>query len=93
MTPHKAVRITTPTPEQLQALYDLPSDCSDQEWSNRKRLRRHSTLDEAEPAECYNETLRSIDALFDAASGGSEDAKEFLRTVAHTALILGQSFM
>jgi hypothetical protein len=93
MTPNKAVRIVTLTPEELQALHDLPSGPPDQEWCKHRHLRRLSALDEADPAECYNETLRSINALFDAATRGSEDAKKFLRTLAGSALIFGQSFM
>ncbi|MGB7593468.1 MAG: hypothetical protein WBO19_19735 [Terriglobia bacterium] len=95
MTPDKAIRISTPSPEELQALYDLPSDPSevDPAWRNRKHLRRLRALDDASQVECYNEAVRSIDALFEAATSGSDDAKKFLRTVAKSAIILGRWFM
>jgi hypothetical protein len=109
MTPRKAIRISTPTPEELQVLYDLPSETPEVEDSLNTKptspdeadpaLRCNTTLQrlhpphEADRVECYNKIIRSTDALFDAAGGGSDDAAKFLRTLAGTAVILGGHFV
>lgn len=94
MTPRKAIKISTPTPEELQALYDLPSETSEVEESSHssETLRRLQALEEGNPVQCYNEIVRSIDALYEAAAGGADLAVRFLYTLARSAIIEGGPF-
>lgn len=108
MTPRKAVRILTPTPEELQALYDLPSETSelerpaetkpaitdeaDQIPSSEGSFRSLEDLEGASLEQCYNEVVRAIDVLFEAAGNGSEIATRSLHTLAGSAMLTRRHF-
>jgi hypothetical protein len=96
MTPRKAIRISTPTVEELQALFDLPSEAPQaQGLQSLNSATRENSLQESETSKpidpdetaevlCYNEAVIGLDILFEAAASGSRDALKFLRTCART---------
>lgn len=103
MTPRKAIRISTPTPEELQALYDLSSETSEAEGpQNAETIHQGESecegpqnaeiIHQGELVRYYNDAVLGLDALFEAAISGSGIAAQCLRTLARTAVNMGGHF-
>jgi hypothetical protein len=88
MTSREPGDFSTPTPEQLQAWFDLPSEPAQQESAESFEPSRSDSYDRfsIDGVRRVNKALAALDLLWNAACEGSEDALEHFAAVENELL-------